>query len=200
MRYSMAGRFMSGLYDLLVLGRSSQMPEASRGVVGRLAVLPLIVGGLLAASPGAGTAQCWNCGWSPFGEWPSSICEGSDSGSSDCAQIGRSHDHRCEPSGDDCEDELFALNPPSEREAIGTVMAGRMLAADTGYYFVVDGGSTVIRRKCGNALVARISIADQPLVLAARVRRQDPVEEPSAWGSGTDIRTRLDSTLTASVV
>ena len=37
------------------------------------------------------------------------------------------------------------------------IMAGQMLAANAGYYFIVDGEDKVLRRKCGNSLVARIS-------------------------------------------
>ena len=155
MRYSMVGRLTSGLHE--VLERSSRLPAPRLIGVSPITVLPLVVGGLLAISPAAGTAQCWNCGFSPFGEWPSWICEGDVSGSEDCAQFGRDHDHNCETSGGDCEDELFAMNSTGDREAIGTVMAGEMLAASTGYYFVMDGEHTVLRRKCGNSLVARIS-------------------------------------------
>lgn len=189
MRYSMVGRLMSGLHE--VRGRISRFPVPRLRGVSPFAVLPLFVSGLLAMSPAAGAAQCWNCGWSPFGEFPSTICEGGGSGSEDCAQIGRSHDHHCETSGGDCEDDLFAMNSTSDSEAVGTVMAGQMLAASTGYYFVVDGESTVIRRKCGNSLVARISNIGQPLVLAARVGLEQGEDGLGVWRSETDLETDI---------
>ena len=121
-------------------------------VVRPIAVLPLIVGGLL-ASPALGTAQCWTCGWSELGPWPNHMCKGGGSGAENCAQEGRSHDHSCETDGGPCEDELFAA---SEQEAIDKVMAGEMLLASGRYFFVADGDETVVVRKCNRVVVARI--------------------------------------------
>ena len=54
-----------------------------------------------------------------------------------------------------------------------------------GYYFVIDGESTVIRRKCGNALVARISNADQQRVLAINGERNQGLDGMGVWRSET---------------
>ena len=62
------------------------------------------------------------------------------------------------------------MNSASDREAISAVMEGAMLAANAGYYFVESGEGMVLRRKCGNALVARIFGEDQRLAVAARGR------------------------------
>lgn len=141
--------------------------------------------GLLAVTPVGGSAQCYTCRYSP--KWPFPHCAVVEDGLSDCIQPEGEDPDRgpyqgCESRGDECED-VWAMDESTDREAITTVMEGDMLAADTGYFFVVDGSDKVLRRKCGGAFVARITEADQRLAFDTRIRGQG-VEWPLPWSFG----------------
>lgn len=149
-----------------------------------LMALPLVAG-LLAVTPDGGSAQCYVCRWNT--EWPFPHCAAVEDGRSGCTQPDGVDPDRgpwqgCETGGDACED-VWAMDASTDRKAITTVMAGDMLAADTGYFFVVDGSDKVLRRKCSGVFVARITEADQRFAFDTRIRDQG-LEWPFPWSFG----------------
>ncbi|MDE2751789.1 MAG: hypothetical protein OXI83_04360 [Gemmatimonadota bacterium] len=167
-----------------VLRNFLQLPARSFGGARSLVALPFVVG-LLAVTLYGGSAQCYRCGWSD--EWPFPHCAPVEDGWSDCIQPGGEDPDQgswqaCDTGGDACED-VWAMDASTDRKAITTVMEGDMLAADTGYFFIVDGSDKVLRRKCSGAFVARITEADQRLAFDSRI--QGPgLERPLPWSFG----------------
>lgn len=167
------------------LGSFLRLPVRLCESAGPLMILPLVVG-LLAVSPGAGSAQCLGCGLCIYGDDISLCCTGArdHSGSNECGQGEYDNGMRwCEDGEDDCEDEIFAMMPGTDLPetdlmAITTVMDGGMLAAETGYLVVFDGAAKIIRRRCNGTFVAQLTESDQGLALIARSRSQGLEESP----------------------
>lgn len=152
--------------------RRSRAVQAGKPPFASIAVV-LAGTALLLASPSVGTAQaplpeCMHCEFSPFGEWPSTICVFDYSGWNECAQVGRSHDHDFNPSGGSCGD--LSASAATDEEAVRMVTRDERLPADGNYFFVVDEGYKAVMRKCDNSVVARVSPTN---AIVAVVRQSD---------------------------
>lgn len=188
MMHSMMIRLVRTVVE--ALGRSTQRQTLLVEIVRPISVLSLVAGGLLATLPAMAAAQCWHCEGSIFGGEGNTICVGGGSGSSYCGQVGDEDEHICVRfDEDDCEDDLFAMDSASDREAVDMIMAGEMLAANAGYYFVVDGEDKVLRRKCGNSLVARVSGQHDRLALVPKTGRHQRLDGLGAGRSGSILET-----------
>ena len=94
------------------------------------------------------------------------MCQGAEEGTEgtrdDCGQgMGGGGHCGCRAYGDeDCE--WLASAPAESEEAVmAAVKAGEMLKSDGRYYFVANGRTAVLRRKCDHSLVARIALAPE---------------------------------------
>ncbi len=135
-----------------------------RSLSSPIAMVPLLVGTLLAVLPAVGSAQgpppppdgdgCWVCGWSDEKPWPSQKCyEGSRGGTTNCETWGGPVT-TCHRSGGDCEDTM--ADAATDQQAIEMIKRGEMLPPDGGYFFVTEEEMTLVVRKCDLSLVARI--------------------------------------------
>ena len=136
---------------------------------------------LLLATPSVGTAQaplpeCMHCEFSPFGEWPSTICVFGDSGWNECAQVGRKHDHDCNPSGGGCSS--LSASAATDEQAVRMVIRGEALPADGNYFFVVDEGYKAVMRKCDNSVVGRVSPTQAIVALARQWDNERFIQRP----------------------
>ncbi len=133
-------------------------------VVRPMAVLPLVVGGLLALGSDAAQAQrCFYC--------EGAVCEDQEAGKfgfSAC-WMGEMFDHNtCMPGTGtelcevDDEEGGWALSPMEEaledEAVLAMVRSGRMLPADTRYFIAARGDKRVIRKKCGGSLVGIVAV------------------------------------------
>ena len=123
-----------------------------------IAVLPLIVGGLLALGSDAAYAQrCFMCDDEDCTEdivrFGYSACWMGEGPAGDLCLPGEGSE-LCEA---DEEEGGWALSPTEEALANQAVLAmvrnGRMLPADTRYFVAVRGDKRVVRKKCGGSLV-----------------------------------------------
>lgn len=56
---------------------------------------------------------------------------------------------------------LAAATTESEEAVVAAVRSGKMLKSDGLYYFVANGSTAALRRKCDHSLVARIALAPE---------------------------------------
>ena len=127
---------------------------------------------LVAMLPSDASAQCMACRPCDFG--PGLMCvgvqEGTPGSEENCGQQMSGGHCGCRTyGGPECEWPFAdaATMAASEQAAVAAVEAGRMLKSDGPYYFVRNGGTAALRRKCDHSLVARVALTNQ---LAVRTR------------------------------